>query len=222
MNKLLRSILVAGVATGSACFGSIADVVPPRHVPTELQILLWGDRMNNSSVATIASASLPFTARLVDQDGVEMGLPAPVQFSSSDTTVAVVDLGGVATARRLGSARIVARLRVGSRELADSTIVTFFCSNAFVLGLGVTIIDSLTGAVPSVASRWHVRDVLGTFADSGTGVGGLLSAGERAGTFRIEIRTPGYRDWTADSVVITRDLCHVKPVVLTARLQRAT
>jgi len=222
MNKLLRFVLAAVFVGSAACFKTIIEVVPPQHVPTELQIMLNGANMSGKTINTVATSPLPLTARLVDGDGVEMGLPTPVQFSSSDTNVVVVDFAGLATARRSGSARIFARLPLGTRELTNSVSVTYACSAAFVLGLSVTITDSLTGAVSSVASRWHVRDVLGTFADSGSGIGGLVSAGERAGTYHIDISTPGYRDWMADGVVVTRDQCHVKSVALTARLQRTS
>lgn len=214
-------VLAGALVASAACFKTIIEVLPPQHIPTELQILFNGANISGQTITTVATSPLPLTVRLVDGDGVEMGLPAPVQFSSSDTSVVVVDFVGLATARRSGSAQIVARLPLGTRELTSSIGVTYTCTAAFVLGLSVTITDSLTGAVPSVASRWHVRDVAGTFADSGSGIGGLMSAGERAGTYRIDISTPGYRDWTADRVVVTRDQCHVMGVGLTARLQRA-
>jgi len=156
MNKLLRFVLAAVFVGSAACFKTIIEVVPPQHVPTELQIMLNGANMSGKTINTVATSPLPLTARLVDGDGVEMGLPTPVQFSSSDTNVVVVDFAGLATARRSGSAQIFARLPLGTRELTNSVAVTYACSAAFVLGLSVTITDSLTGAVSSVASRWHV------------------------------------------------------------------
>jgi hypothetical protein len=63
--------------------------------------------------------------------------------------------------------------------------------------------------------RRGLPEVADTFADSGQTRGLFFSAG----TYRIELATPGDRDWIRDSVVIGRDQCHVKGITLTARLQ---
>jgi hypothetical protein len=58
------------------------------------------------------------------------------------------------------------------------------------------------------------------FVQNGPPVLLLSSAGERAGTYDLTIRSPGYRDWTRTGVEVTKDQCHVRPVTLTARLQK--
>ena len=43
---------------------------------------------------------------------------------------------------------------------------------------------------------------------------------ERAGTYSITLDAPGYKTWRRDNVVVARGDCHVKPVSVTALMQR--
>jgi hypothetical protein len=100
------------------------------------------------------------------------------------------------------------------------------CTADFRYGLNVTVVDSVTGAtVPRpiliVASE-------GTFSDTSKfalQTGDIQFAswpllGERSGTFTVLVRAAGYQDWRKSEVQIDRDVCHVIPVALTARLRR--
>ena len=40
------------------------------------------------------------------------------------------------------------------------------------------------------------------------------TAWERAGTYSVRVRSPGFRAWRRDSVVVTGDICHVHGVGL--------
>ena len=103
-----------------------------------------------------------------------------------------------------------------------------FCTAEFRLGIVVTVVDSITGAPPEeatlIASSRDFVDSIGPVHAS-QGVAGqpptlaIGAAGERSGTYRLILRSPGYHDWTRDSVIVTADACHVHTVTLTARLQ---
>ncbi len=47
------------------------------------------------------------------------------------------------------------------------------------------------------------------------------AAGERAGTYDVTIRRPGYSSFSQTGVVVTKNECHVNPVRLEARLTRS-
>jgi hypothetical protein len=194
-------------------------VEPLDNGPADLQIMFTGRDFGGQTIHADARVSLQISARVVDRAGLEMMGSFPVEFTSRDTSVVTVDAGGLITARKAGTSVVVARLPMADGALMDSVRLTYGCAAAFGFGLEVALKDSLTNEIPSVASSWRVRDIAGTYADSGRTMAYFFSAGERAGTYRIEITTPGYRDWTADNVIVGRDQCRVKLVALTARLQ---
>ncbi len=41
-----------------------------------------------------------------------------------------------------------------------------------------------------------------------------------SGTYTVTILKPGYKPWTAAGVTVTKDVCHVRGVALTAMLQQ--
>ena len=103
------------------------------------------------------------------------------------------------------------------------------CTDDFRYGLNVTVVDSVTNAPPAsavlIARSGAFVDSVGPrapmqFVQNGPPVLLLSSAGERAGTYDLTIRSPGYRDWTRTGVEVTEDECHVRPITLTARLQK--
>jgi hypothetical protein len=109
--------------------------------------------------------------------------------------------------------------------ITDGSVV---CTAVFKFGINITVVDSTTGSPPSEATLL-ARSV--TFTDSvgprapfqsvanGPLVLILSTAGERTGVYAVTVRSPGYRDWTRTGIRVTADECHVKPVILTARLQ---
>jgi hypothetical protein len=103
------------------------------------------------------------------------------------------------------------------------------CTEDFRYGLNVTVVDSVTNAPPAsavlIARSGAFVDSVGPrapmqFVQNGPLVLLLSSAGERAGTYELTVRSPGYRDWTRTGVEVTEDECHVRPITLTARLQK--
>jgi hypothetical protein len=103
------------------------------------------------------------------------------------------------------------------------------CTADFRYGLTVTVQDSLTSAAPGsallIATSGLYVDSVGPHAPvqwvpTQPPVLQLNTAGERAGTYALTVRASGYRDWVRTGVRVTADECHVRPVALTARLQR--
>jgi hypothetical protein len=103
------------------------------------------------------------------------------------------------------------------------------CTEDFRYGLNVTVVDSVTNAPPAsavlIARSGAFVDSVGPrtpmqFVQNGPPVLLLSSAGERAGTYDLTVRSPGYRDWTRTGVEVTEDECHVRPITLSARLQK--
>ncbi len=92
--------------------------------------------------------------------------------------------------------------------------------------LTVFVRDSSSGAPIGRGSSATATD--GIFVATATYPGGtqddlpLSLAHERAGIYTVVVKKPGYRDWRASGVRVTRDDCHVITVTLTARLELNT
>lgn len=83
--------------------------------------------------------------------------------------------------------------------------------------LAVVVVDSVTGAGLAATTVALARD--GTFSDTLSGRDSVVSGVfERAGTYRVELRSPGYRAWARDGITVGRDECHVQTVRLRALL----
>ena len=133
------------------------------------------------------------------------------------------------------------------RSLARPALATLACAIAFVAcrnssteqpggiactadyryGLNVTVVDSLTGI--AVARPLLITVTEGTFADTSQAARSPGDfpftswplSGERAGSYTVRVRAAGYQDWQQNGVRVSRDVCHVMPVALTARLKKA-
>ena len=92
------------------------------------------------------------------------------------------------------------------------------CTTEFVYGISAKVTDAATGADITPGSYLVVRE--GAYVDSvAAGPGSFLAAaGERAGTYDVKIGRPGYSTFTRTGVRVTRNECHVNPVLLEARL----
>lgn len=99
------------------------------------------------------------------------------------------------------------------------TVEPVLCTQQFVYGLTVTIVDQSTSTPIAGDATMTLRD--GTYEEVVTDSwdGSTLSgAGERPGTYSVTIEHPGYATWTRADVAISADECHVIPVTLTAEL----
>jgi hypothetical protein len=83
----------------------------------------------------------------------------------------------------------------------------------------VTALDARTGRPLSKELQWRsaliVRD--GMYVDSSTVAYG--AARERAGTYNVVVRAPGYREWRRDDLRVPQRLCDLKRARLQAGLQ---
>lgn len=95
-----------------------------------------------------------------------------------------------------------------------------FCTDQFVYGLNVIVLDASTGN--PIFQDIEVKAVDGTYQEILELVPGLeyafVGAGERAGTYVVTITKAGYQTYTSAPIVLTRDECHVIPQSLTVNL----
>jgi hypothetical protein len=102
------------------------------------------------------------------------------------------------------------------------------CTQEFRPGIAVYVNDSVTHAGIASGASLVVRD--GSYKDSVAAPDGrpdlntspLFAAGERAGTYQVEVTKTGYAVWMKSDVRVTANECHVNTVTLTALLQPAS
>jgi hypothetical protein len=100
------------------------------------------------------------------------------------------------------------------------------CDDVGYYALNVAVSDSASGALITTDSI-VAKATEGAYVDSMRIVGAsrtiefpLSLAVERAGTYRVSVAARGYAPWVRDGVRVDRDLCHVIPVSVAARLRR--
>jgi hypothetical protein len=96
-----------------------------------------------------------------------------------------------------------------------------FCTDQFVYGLNVIVLDAVTGN--PIFQDIEVKAVDGAYQELLELVPGLeyafVGAGERSGTYVVTITKAGYQTYTSAPIILTRDECHVIPQSLTVNLQ---
>lgn len=103
-----------------------------------------------------------------------------------------------------------------SKKPADEQVM---CTMEARPALAVVVVDSVSGAGLAATTVAIARE--GTFADTLRGADSVVSGVfERAGTYRVELSSPGYRNWTREGISVGRDQCHVQTVQLRAPLVR--
>lgn len=133
---------------------------------------------------------------------------------------------GPIRARPIAQTAVALLVITGSAcDLNDPDVV---CTANIEWGVHVTAEDSLTGTFVQGA-RLVARDgayvdtasVRVTFAASDREI--LLAAEERPGVYSVAVEKDGFLTWERTGLVVTMDDydCHVVPVELVARLQRA-
>ena len=95
-----------------------------------------------------------------------------------------------------------------------------FCTDQFVYGLNVIVLDASSGN--PIFQDIEVKAVDGMYQEILQLVPGLeyafVGAGERAGNYVVTITKAGYQTYTSAPIVLTRDECHVIPQSLTVNL----
>lgn len=91
----------------------------------------------------------------------------------------------------------------------------------------VTVTDSVTGSGLAFGTSLILQD--GTYIDSiafsatrppvNDSVLAPINTYERAGTYAVRVRRPGYLLWQRDNQVVTRDVCHVRTERISVRLE---
>lgn len=98
------------------------------------------------------------------------------------------------------------------------------CTLIAVPGINVLVRDSVSGAFGSNGATATAVD--GTYTDT-NGFPAISTqpelpislAYEREGTYAVTVAKTGYKAWNTSGIRVTRDVCHVRTVTLTARLQ---
>lgn len=99
------------------------------------------------------------------------------------------------------------------------------CTTLAAAGLNITVVDSLTGQPSAFAGLWarakdgvYTDSSAMTFVEQPAGAVRMALAYEHPGTFAVTVHSAGYQDWIKSGVTVTKDVCHVIGVQLTARL----
>ena len=121
---------------------------------------------------------------------------------------------------------VVAILSVAAcRYSLDPDAPIVGCTAVFVPGVSVTFTDSVSGATGGLLNAWAAAHE-GTYMDSVLASGfptQLVAnlAGERVGTYVVTAGATGFKTQTTPNVsVVKLDACHVKSVLINARLVR--
>jgi hypothetical protein len=132
----------------------------------------------------------------------------------------------VSPARTLGV--LLAATLVACRNPLDEDPIA--CTANVQPAVVVEIRDARDGRALAANARGVVRD--GAFVDSlrpyesssglATDLFSRQAAGERAGTYTVEVEHDGYQPWTIAGVRASRGVCHVETRRLAANLQPAT
>jgi len=95
------------------------------------------------------------------------------------------------------------------------------CTQQFVYGLNVVVLDATTGN--PIFQDIEIKAVDGSYQEVLQLIPGLeysfAGAGERVGTYTITVTKAGYQTYVSSPIVVTRDNCHVIPQSLTVTLQ---
>jgi hypothetical protein len=212
----LAGIMLAGCSDGNTQPWSVAP-----DQPASLRVVANG--FPSGVVFTNPENRVQLSVSVSDGRGQVISGVHP-ELSTRNVNVAAVDSAGWLAPTGFGSTYVIARLNSGGRELVDSIPVSvpsgIACTADFRFGLNLTLTDSTTGALVTTSADIRAEDA--GFVDEVRGLQGgrWWTAGERAGTYRLTVRAAGYRDWTRSGIVIGRDVCHVIPVAVTAKLVR--
>ena len=219
-------LTAALVAVVGACQSSIADSLTPTSALNMYVIV-------NNGYAKAASLMLNDTTRIVVQavDIFKRPVGVRVGYISRNGLVASVSASGLIKGLANGSTWIVGSTLGASNSIILDSVqvqVTVVCTLEARPGIVVSILDSLSGSTGPFTSVAYVAREGAAYRDS-TFIGNVpaasgaisFSAGlayERTGTYDVSVKANGYKLWTKTGVVVTKDMCHVIAVPVTARL----
>ncbi|MDH5761023.1 MAG: carboxypeptidase-like regulatory domain-containing protein [Gemmatimonadota bacterium] len=99
-------------------------------------------------------------------------------------------------------------------DILDPDLV---CTEEMRYGVNVTVVDAgsgspITEGLGGTLTEGSFSEVMAVWDNR------LMGAGERAGTYTVQVQATGYADWTRQGVVVLAGECHVEPAALTAEL----
>ena len=101
------------------------------------------------------------------------------------------------------------------------------CTANIVDGIVVSVVDAVTHAPIAAGAVGTIQDgsftgTLSPFSfDASGNTIALAGAQERTGTYTVRIEKTGYMPYVMPNVTVTKNVCHVNTVALTAQLQPA-
>jgi hypothetical protein len=97
-----------------------------------------------------------------------------------------------------------------------------FCTQEAKAGLNITVKDAVTDEVLSTGVEVIAQD--GTYTETleqfpNNDIAVFIGAWERVGTYTVTVSKEGYQTYTSELIVVTADVCHVIPQLITVNLQ---
>jgi hypothetical protein len=165
----------------------------------------------------------------------DYGVPS---ITATDTAALQSRNDGTAVVRRPGEVNltVVALPKVVSARtpvLSANARLHVACTADMRAGVNLTFLDSMSGAPVATLSTRRIRATSASRVDSIvvspsgalilggvwlTGEGRWAFAMESPGTWSVDVEADGYRVWRGDGIVVSRGICHVIAVNVTARL----
>lgn len=102
----------------------------------------------------------------------------------------------------------------------DDNVKGLFCTEQFVYGLNVSLIDAttlnpITTAIEIIATDGDYEETLITSSS----IGSFFGAGEREGTYVITVTSANYQTYVSEPISVSADRCHVIPENIQISLQ---
>lgn len=218
-----KALTIALALPGTAC-GSLtgaADSTSDSYLSLRVDP---GPAINGQNIYFTAGDSLVIRASVIgDPDSYETP-----SVSAADPTMIVRRSDGSARVLRPATLALTATATAKSSRTRPAVLeatgtLTLLCQMYAAAGVTLTLVDSVSGAAPSGPGTVLLKVTDGTYSDSLrtlTLIGFWGAAFERVGTYTATVDADGYQPWRKDGIVVTRGLCHVRPVSVTARLVR--
>lgn len=97
-----------------------------------------------------------------------------------------------------------------------------YCTQEAKAGLNITVKDAVTDELLStgvtvIAQDGSYTETLEDFPSDEVSV--FIGAWERVGTYVVTVSKEGYQTFTSEPIVVTADVCHVIPQLVTLELQ---
>jgi hypothetical protein len=223
-----RKVLGIGAALLAA---SCASPESPPDEPTkdsESRIALRasiGPEFGGTEVVVTADDSVIVRATVVGRPDL---YEAPALTVNDTTAVTMRPDGSAFLLRAPGTLTFSATAKARSVNTRPALLVasgkfTPVCLAYAAAGINLAVRDSIAGVAVSGPGAMRLHATNGTASDSlrsPTLIASWATAWERPGTWTVSIDAEGYRPWQQSGLVVTKGLCHVRPIAVTARLQR--